>query len=277
MILGEGAVKMSKSKGNVINPDVIVKQYGADALRLYEMFMGPFEQMIPWDEKGLVGCRRFIEKIYNLVTKKGITNKTNEVLKKLLHRTIKKVSEDIELMKFNTAVSSMMEFVNAWQISADGLDRKDLSDFLIILSPFSPHLAEELWTAVGFSAKGGSASGGKAAAASAKAEQKSVEKPAAPQVAPPADSIAYRILVRPIVSEKTARLEKEHQYAFVVAARANKVEIKKAVEKHYRVHVTNVNIVNVFGKYVRSGRVLGKRSDWRKAYVTVKEGESITY
>ncbi len=117
----------------------------------------------------------------------------------------------------------------------------------------------------------------KAAAASAKVEQKSVEQPAIAKVAPPADSIAHRVLVRPIVSEKTARLEKEHQYAFVVAARANKVEIKKAVEKHYRVHVTNVNIVNVFGKYVRSGRVLGKRSDWRKAYVTVKEGESITY
>jgi large subunit ribosomal protein L23 len=117
----------------------------------------------------------------------------------------------------------------------------------------------------------------KAVAASAKTEEKAIEKPAAPKIAPPVDSIAYRVLVRPIVSEKTSRLEKNRQYTFVVAAGANKVEIKKAVEKHYRVHVTNVNIVNVFGKHVRSGRTLGKRRDWRKAYVTVKEGETITY
>lgn len=117
----------------------------------------------------------------------------------------------------------------------------------------------------------------KAAAVSGKSEEKTVEKPVAPKIAPPIDSIAYRVLVRPIVSEKTSRLEKERQYAFVVAADANKVEIKKAVEKHYRVHVTGVNIANVFGKHVRSGRTLGKRRDWRKAYVTVKEGETITY
>ena len=131
------------------------------------------------------------------------------------------------------------------------------------------------------SAKGGSASGGepklKKPAIASKQEEKTTEKPAVQKIAPPPDSIAYRVLVRPIVSEKTSRLEKEHQYAFVVAARANKVEIKKAVEKHYRVHVTKVNIVNVFGKHVRSGRTMGKRNDWRKAYVTVKEGETITY
>jgi len=145
MVLGEGGIKMSKSKGNVINPDVIVKQYGADTLRLYEMFMGPFEQMIPWDTKGVVGCRRLVDKIYNLATKKEIALETEEGLKKVLHKTIKKVSEDVELMKFNTAVSSVMEFVNAWQVSKDGLGKKDLADFLMILSPFAPHLAEELW------------------------------------------------------------------------------------------------------------------------------------
>lgn len=159
MVLGEGGIKMSKSKGNVINPDVIVKQYGADTLRLYEMFMGPFEQMIPWDTKGVVGCRRFIEKIYNLAVKE-MPVKTEESLKKALHKAIKKVAEDIDLMKFNTAVSSMMEFVNAWsrsaeaergsstssgQVAKEGLDKKDLADFLKILSPFAPHLAEELW------------------------------------------------------------------------------------------------------------------------------------
>ncbi len=145
MVLGEGGIKMSKSKGNVINPDTIVKQYGADTLRLYEMFMGPFEQMIPWDTKGVVGCRRFIEKVYNLATNKITAEKTDEGLKKILHKTIKKISEDIELMKFNTSVSSMMEFINAWQVSEKGLDKKDSSYFLIILSPFAPHLAEELW------------------------------------------------------------------------------------------------------------------------------------
>jgi leucyl-tRNA synthetase len=145
MVLGEGGIKMSKSKGNVINPDTIVKQYGADTLRLYEMFMGPFEQMIPWDTKGVVGCHRFIEKIYNLAGKKSVAAKTAEALEVILQKTIKKVGEDIELMKFNTAVSSMMEFVNAWNVSPEGLDKKDFSDFLKILSPFAPHLAEELW------------------------------------------------------------------------------------------------------------------------------------
>lgn len=97
------------------------------------------------------------------------------------------------------------------------------------------------------------------------------------KVAPPKDSTAYRVLVRPIVSEKTSRLEKNRQFTFVVTTDANKVEIKKAVEKHYRVHVTNVNVVNVIGKSVRSGRTIGKRKDWRKAYVTVREGENITF
>mgnify|MGYP001590022974 FL=1 len=163
MVLGEGSIKMSKSKGNVINPDSVVKQYGADTLRIYEMFMGPFDQMIPWDTKGVIGSRRFLEKIYKnfqLIptgSKQPISNfqsnsksETNSKLEKLLHKTIKKVGEDIELMKFNTAVSSMMEFVNAWQTVKDGLDKKDLADFLKILSPFAPHLAEELWNLEGF-------------------------------------------------------------------------------------------------------------------------------
>ena len=155
MVLGEGGIKMSKSKGNVINPDVIVKQYGADTLRIYEMFMGPFEQMIPWDTKGVIGSRRFAEKIYNLGKKNTAGPSKKEVaevlekpennLKKILHKTIKKVSEDVELLKFNTAISSMMEFVNAWQNSKELLTKKDLADFLKILSPFAPHLAEEIW------------------------------------------------------------------------------------------------------------------------------------
>jgi len=150
MVLGERGIKMSKSKGNVINPDSVVKQYGADTLRIYEMFMGPFDQMIPWDTKGVVGARRFLEKVYNLSIKKEISQKSNKNLNKLLHKTIKKVSGDIEIMKFNTAVSSMMEFANAWNVSKNGLDKKDLEDFLKILSPFAPHLAEELWNVAGF-------------------------------------------------------------------------------------------------------------------------------
>jgi leucyl-tRNA synthetase len=111
--------------------------------------MGPFDQMIPWDTKGVVGSRRFLEKAYNLASKKIIKEKNGD-LKKLLHKTIKKVSEDIESTKFNTSVSSLMEFINTWQLSKDGIEIQDLADFLKILSPFAPHLAEELWIASGF-------------------------------------------------------------------------------------------------------------------------------
>ncbi|MEK7540713.1 MAG: leucine--tRNA ligase [Patescibacteria group bacterium] len=151
MVLGEGGIKMSKSKGNVINPDNVVKEYGADTLRIYEMFMGPFDQMIPWDTKGVVGSRRFIEKIYRL-SNVADSNKSgnNKALKKALHKTIKKVTEDIGAMKFNTAVSSMMEFINACNVQGRELERDDLEDFLKILSPFAPHLAEELWSDLGF-------------------------------------------------------------------------------------------------------------------------------
>ncbi len=145
MILGEGGVKMSKSKGNVVNPDDVVKQFGADTLRVYEMFVGPFDQMIPWDTKGVIGVRRFLEKIYNLASDRGTVMNGSRDLKKHLHKTIKKVSEDILAMKFNTCVSSLMEFANAWQSSEDTLSRNDFADFLKIISPFAPHLAEELW------------------------------------------------------------------------------------------------------------------------------------
>jgi large subunit ribosomal protein L23 len=108
-----------------------------------------------------------------------------------------------------------------------------------------------------------------------KSEEKKAEKAVVKNV-PPKDSTAYRVLVAPLVSEKISRLEKNRQYVFVVAKGANKVEIKKAVEKHYRVHVTGVNVINYAGKNVRTGAVSSSRQDWRKAYVTVREGESIT-
>jgi len=155
MVLGEGGIKMSKSKGNVINPDNVVKSYGADTMRVYEMFMGPFEQMISWDSKGVRGVRRFLGKVWELFEKSQIPNPKsqsnpksqfpNPKLKKLLHKTIKKVSEDIEHLKFNTAVSSLMKFCNAWQENVQGLKREDFKNFLKIFSPFAPHMAEELW------------------------------------------------------------------------------------------------------------------------------------
>jgi len=103
------------------------------------------------------------------------------------------------------------------------------------------------------------------------------KKASVAKVVPPKDTTAYRVLVHPLVSEKTARLEKSRQYVFAVTRSANKVEIKKAVEKHYRVHVTGVNILNVKGRSVRTGRVEGRRKDWRKVYVTVAPGESIVF
>ncbi len=138
VILGEGGVKMSKSKGNVVNPDDVVKKYGADVLRIYEMFMGPFDQMIPWDSKGVIGAERFLEKVWKMEVKEESPPEIN----KLLQKTIKKVSEDIEAMKFNTAISSLMEFVN--EASKKGISEKDFKDFLKILSPFAPHIVEEL-------------------------------------------------------------------------------------------------------------------------------------
>ena len=143
MVLGEGGIKMSKSKGNVINPDEFVKQYGADTVRIYEMFMGPFDQAIPWDTKGVIGVRRFLDKVWVLAEKVG--KEKNKELEKMLHKTIKKVSGDIETMDFNTAISQMMIFVN----SAKEINQEILEKFLIILSPFAPHLAEELWQKLG--------------------------------------------------------------------------------------------------------------------------------
>jgi leucyl-tRNA synthetase len=144
VILGPGGIKMSKSKGNVINPDKIVKEYGADTLRVYEMFMGPFEQMIPWDVKGFKGVKRFLEKVWKLQYKVGDILGNGHDLEKIAHRTIKKVTEDIESLKFNTAISSLMVLLNFLEKEKE-LCLTQYSSFLILLSPFAPHLAEELW------------------------------------------------------------------------------------------------------------------------------------
>ena len=136
---------MSKSRGNVVSPDDIIKEYGADALRLYEMFMGPFDQPISWSTNGVVGVRRFLEKIWNFSLE--LNEKGNKETERRLHQTIKKVTEDIDAQKFNTAIAAMMEFINEAQNL--GIVKKQGEDFLKILAPFAPHIVEELWQRLG--------------------------------------------------------------------------------------------------------------------------------
>jgi len=140
LILAEGGEKMSKSKGNVVSPDDVIEQYGADSFRTYEMFMGPFDQPIAWDINGIVGVRRFIERAWKLQDK-IIEKDSNELIIKL-HQTVKKVTEDIEEQKFNTAVAAMMEFVN---LADKGLTKESLRTFVRILFPFAPHMSQEIY------------------------------------------------------------------------------------------------------------------------------------
>ncbi|MFA4941067.1 MAG: class I tRNA ligase family protein, partial [Patescibacteria group bacterium] len=146
LILAEDGRKMSKRWGNVINPDEIVEKYGADSLRIYEMFMGSFSQSCAWSTNGLVGARKFLEKIIKLKIK---IKKGNDGLENLLHKTIKKVGEDIESFKLNTAVSTMMILANKMEES-EKISLDSYQAFLKILSPFAPHLAEELWHELGY-------------------------------------------------------------------------------------------------------------------------------
>jgi len=135
---------MSKSFGNVVNPDEIVKEYGADTFRLYEMFMGPFEQMIPWSHDGVQGCYRFLRKVWQLYQEGKTSSKTDPNLSIKLHQTIKKVNEDLNKLRFNTAVAAMMEFSNTW-MQKGSLSKADAEVFLRLLAPFAPHITEELW------------------------------------------------------------------------------------------------------------------------------------
>jgi leucyl-tRNA synthetase len=137
---------MSKSLGNVINPDDIIDQYGADALRVYEMFMGPFEEPVPWSTNGLIGVRRFLDKVARL--KDAVRVSEEDVITKALHKTIKKVTEDIDAFRFNTAVSQMMIFVNEVQ-SRGSISKDSFLKFLQILCPFAPHLSNELASELG--------------------------------------------------------------------------------------------------------------------------------
>ncbi|TSA45111.1 hypothetical protein D4R52_03055 [bacterium] len=142
---------MSKSFGNVTNPDDIVREFGADALRMYEMFIAPFDQMVPWNARGVVGVYRFLEKVWKLalrLPRRSAPRNDNE-LERLLHRTIKKVSEDIAAMKFNTAVSALMILANEFSTGSNSIKPDCLETFLKLLAPFAPHLTEEMWQKLG--------------------------------------------------------------------------------------------------------------------------------
>ncbi|NLD26703.1 MAG: leucine--tRNA ligase, partial [Acholeplasmataceae bacterium] len=144
MILGEDGEKMSKSKGNVVNPDDIVRQYGADTLRLYEMFMGPLEATKPWSTTGVEGPRRFLERVYRFYTEIANINDNDKTLEKVYHQTVKKVTEDYENLRFNTAISQMMIFINECYKHHD-LPLEYLEGFLKLLNPIAPHLTEEIY------------------------------------------------------------------------------------------------------------------------------------
>src|SRR5699024_4653461 len=154
MILGGNNEKMSKSRGNVVNPDDVVDKYGADTLRLYEMFMGPLDASIAWSENGLEGSRKFLDRVWRLIVdEKGkmrdrITTVNDGKLTKVYHQTVKKVTEDIEALHFNTAISQLMVFVNeAYKV--DVLPFEYMEGFVQLLAPITPHLGEELWEILG--------------------------------------------------------------------------------------------------------------------------------
>ena len=149
MILGEGGEKMSKSRGNVVNPDDIVRDYGADTLRTYEMFIGDFEKSAPWNTASIKGCKRFLEKSYNLLDIMAEGDEISAELERAFHLTIKKVGDDIDHLKMNTALAALMSLIN--DISAKGsINRKELEIYVKMLYPFAPHLAEEMWQTAGF-------------------------------------------------------------------------------------------------------------------------------
>lgn len=149
MILGENGEKMSKSRGNVVNPDDVIAEFGADTMRLYEMFIGDFEKTAPWSKNSIKGCKRFLDRIWALQDNVIDGDDYRDELKSNFHKTIKKVSEDIENLKFNTAIASMMALLN--DITATGkINKAEFKTLLILLNPFAPHITEELYQIVGF-------------------------------------------------------------------------------------------------------------------------------
>ncbi|MBU6430754.1 MAG: class I tRNA ligase family protein [Patescibacteria group bacterium] len=149
LIMGNDGRKMSKRWGNVVNPDDVVSQFGADTLRVYEMFMGPFDQPISWSADNMIGSRRFLERVYSLSlklkNKKSNLKTENPKLERLIHQTIKKVTEDIENFRFNTAISALMILLNEMEKDENKPSSFSYKSFIKLLSPFAPHLAEEIW------------------------------------------------------------------------------------------------------------------------------------
>ena len=149
MILGEGGEKMSKSRGNVVNPNDIIDQYGADTMRTYIMFIGDFEKAAAWSANAVKGCKRFLDRVWNLATEQEhVGEEYSPANEQAVHKAIKKVSEDIEAMKFNTAIAALMSLVNDFY--ANGASRGDMKALLLMLSPFAPHMCEELWEMAGY-------------------------------------------------------------------------------------------------------------------------------
>jgi leucyl-tRNA synthetase len=155
IVLGEDNQKMSKSRGNVVNPDEMIDRFGADAVRLYEMFMGPLEAMKPWSTRGVEGVTRFLERVWRLmVDEEGrlspavASSMPTVEQQRILHQTIKKVTDDIEHLRFNTAISQMMVFTNE-MTKLEQRSRSLIEPFVLLLSPFAPHIAEELWAVLG--------------------------------------------------------------------------------------------------------------------------------
>lgn len=148
LILGPDGEKMSKSRGNVVDPNDVVDEYGADVLRLYVLFMGDYENAAPWSESSVKGCKRFVDRIWALQDKVVDSDEYSDKLRSLMHKTIKKVSDDIESMKFNTAIAAMMTLLNEIY-NVGSITKKEFRDLLIILNPFAPHVTEELYQMIG--------------------------------------------------------------------------------------------------------------------------------
>ena len=153
MILGEGGEKMSKSRGNVVNPNDIVAQYGADTMRLYIMFVGDFEQAAIWSTEAVKGSKRFLDRVWNLAEGAADSYDVTPANEPIIHKTIKKVTDDIDNLKMNTAIAAMMTMVN--ELSANGVTKGDMKYLILLLNPFAPHITEELWEMLGFAAQTG--------------------------------------------------------------------------------------------------------------------------
>ena len=153
MILGEGGIKMSKSRGNVVNPNDIVDQYGADTMRMYIMFIGDFEKAVIWSNEAVKGCKRFLDRCWGLMDIAADDDAISAKNESIVHKTIKKVTEDIDQLKLNTAIAAMMTMVN--EFYANGLTKGDLEQLMLLLSPFAPHIVEEMWELTGYAARHG--------------------------------------------------------------------------------------------------------------------------